>query len=213
MKDRKCECACVGIEADTLQDAMKKLKGVGFYNITLNGEKVPVHPWHFATFTKALQKERYKVLVNAPAVVLFDTIENKKWVSRCNPEDTFDPEVGLMMCFVKKAGFNYHDFQELLASAKVIDKEPIKQRHAGIVEKSVFLIEKMKGYHKGQYLTDYDLDSGEDYWGPVAYTFTTEKEAQDVIDSLDLKYVDIVPFTAYGFEEPRINSMNIECNV
>lgn len=213
MKDRKCECMCVGVEADSLEEAVKKIKYPNF-KIELSNPQVSLLKNLWVGLSKKTEREcRYKVLINAPAVVLFDTLENKKWVSRCNPEDTFDPEIGLMMCFAKKAGFNYHDFQELLASAKVIDKEPIKQRHAGIVEKAVFLIEKMKGYHKGQYLTDYDLDSGEEDWGPVAYTFTTEKEAQDVIDSLDLKYVDIVPFTAYGFEEPRINPMNIECNV
>ncbi|MBP3708317.1 MAG: hypothetical protein J6J36_06895 [Clostridia bacterium] len=61
------------------------------------------------------QNNDIQVIISDPAVVLY--IHGKKFVAKCHPEDKFNEQVGLMMCFAKAFGVNFHKIQELLKTA------------------------------------------------------------------------------------------------
>ena len=70
--------------------------------------------------------EEGKVIFNDKATILFK--DGKKFVSKCDSEDTYDKEKGLLLCIAKSAGYTYDDILKLLGTAK----SPVKEvkRHA-----------------------------------------------------------------------------------
>ena len=62
-----------------------------------------------------MKKDNIQVIISEPAVVLY--VNGQKYVAKCHPDDTFDEQTGLMMCFAKAYGVNFHKIQELLKTA------------------------------------------------------------------------------------------------
>lgn len=73
-----------------------------------------------------IKKIEEKVIFNDKATILFK--DGKKFVSKCDNEDTYDKEKGLLLCIAKSAGYTYEDILKLLGTAK----SPVKEvkRHA-----------------------------------------------------------------------------------
>ena len=130
-------------------------------------------------------KPNYKVIVSNPAVILY--MDGKKYVAKCHPEDTFNPLIGLMMCFTKACGMNYHRLSRLLTEATVynavtetqavspetfISETPIEP-----TSEALFIIKSIKGRSKDKYVTDYDEKDLKVKYGEVPFTFATEKRA------------------------------------
>lgn len=57
-----------------------------------------------------------KIIFNDKATILFK--DGKKFVSKCDNEDTYDKEKGLLLCIAKSAGYTYDDILRLLGTAK-----------------------------------------------------------------------------------------------
>ena len=138
---------------------------------------------------------RYKIIVNKPAVILIDTATNKKYVSKCSPEDEFNPETGLMMCFTKLAGYNYHDLLELLSTAV----NATATNNESTNRKCLYFIMKTSGRDRDCVLSDYDLDTYEFKFGEFGIVFESADAAQKIIDELDLKDVIILEETLFDF--------------
>lgn len=69
----------------------------------------------------AERAELRQCIFNPPATILYKC--GKKSVSKCDSEDTFDEEKGLMMCLLKSHGYTYGDIERLLKSAKRFGKK------------------------------------------------------------------------------------------
>jgi hypothetical protein len=130
-------------------------------------------------------KPNYKVIVSDPAVILY--VDGKKYVAKCHPEDTFNPLIGLMMCFTKACGMNYHRLSKLLAEATVYNttvETPVASPETIVSEtpieptsEALFIIKSIKGRSKDKYVTDYDAKDLKVKYGEVPFTFATEKRA------------------------------------
>lgn len=57
-----------------------------------------------------------KVIFNQPATILYK--DGKKYVSKCESNERFDEEKGLIMCLLKSHGYTYGDIERLLKGAK-----------------------------------------------------------------------------------------------
>jgi hypothetical protein len=62
------------------------------------------------------KRDMCKVIFNEPATILYK--DGKKYVCKCDKEDTFNEELGLALCLLKSFGVSYSDFRELLDNAK-----------------------------------------------------------------------------------------------
>lgn len=65
----------------------------------------------------AFDKMGIEIIINPPAVIMFRN--GKKYVAKCHPDDEFNAEIGIMMCFVKSCGYKYNEITELVSKAKV----------------------------------------------------------------------------------------------
>lgn len=57
-----------------------------------------------------------KVIFRDKATILF--LNGKKYVAKCDKEDTFDKEKGLLLCLAKSIGYGYKDIQKMIENAK-----------------------------------------------------------------------------------------------
>ena len=62
------------------------------------------------------KEPKNEVIFNEPATILYK--DGKKYVCKCDKEDTFNEELGLALCLLKSFGVSYSDFRELLDNAK-----------------------------------------------------------------------------------------------
>ena len=60
-------------------------------------------------------KEKIKLIFNDNATILI--LNGKKYVTKCDENDTYDKEKGLLICLANANGYKYNDIQELLNNA------------------------------------------------------------------------------------------------
>lgn len=58
-----------------------------------------------------------KLIFNKNATILFK--DDKKYIAKCHPEDTYDREKGLLLCLAKAYGYSYQDIQDMLSNAEI----------------------------------------------------------------------------------------------
>ena len=61
-----------------------------------------------------------KVIYNDPATIVF-WMDESKTVVKCSKEDTFSPEIGLAMCFLKRYCNNDDLFHKVLSGLPSVD--------------------------------------------------------------------------------------------
>jgi len=81
-----------------------------YYKETLKKDVPVKHTPTIPGKIKVENKEVYikQVLYNTPATIVFWS-DNTKTVAKCQKEDIYNPETGLMICILKKIGFNEID--------------------------------------------------------------------------------------------------------
>lgn len=113
------------ISKDTLM-SVKFDEDIGGHDCALAGVSCESgYGWHGGK--DEIEKiEEEKVIFNDKATILFK--DGEKFVSKCDSEDTYDKEKGLLLCIAKSAGYTYEDILKLLGTAK----SPVKEvaRHA-----------------------------------------------------------------------------------
>ena len=110
-------CNDLGIEFDEC---------IGGHDCSLSGVSCKNGYGWFCKKDEIEKIEKVKVIFNEKATILFK--DGKKFVSKCDSEDTYDKEKGLLLCIAKSAGYTYEDILKLLGTAK----SPVKEvkRHA-----------------------------------------------------------------------------------
>ena len=110
-------CNDLGVEFDEF---------VGGHDCSLSGFSCKNGYGWFCRKDEIEKIEKEKVIFNDKATILFK--DGKKFVSKCDSEDTYDKEKGLLLCIAKSAGYTYEDILKLLGTAK----SPVKEvkRHA-----------------------------------------------------------------------------------
>ena len=58
-----------------------------------------------------------KVIFRDKATILFK--DGKKYVTKCNAEDTYDREKGVLMALAKAHGYSYRDIEKMVAEAEI----------------------------------------------------------------------------------------------
>lgn len=127
--------------------------------------------------------ERYEVIIHKPAVVLIDKVTGEKFVSTAHDLDTFNPEVGLMMCFAKMAGMNYHKLNEILANARVIEDKNVETGKRALPKKrapKVYAI-KVGDSYLSYAISKKEGEPGELVLTPTPYLFNTKKKVCSII--------------------------------
>jgi hypothetical protein len=128
----------------------------------------------FCARDKIKKIEDDKVIFNDKATILFK--DGKKFVSKCDNEDTFDKEKGLLLCIAKSAGYTYEDILELLGTAKSPVKEVKRHAKEGEYIKIVDRIRGEKRYKNGDIVK-------------VTFAFSYSGVMCGVIAILDKEYV------------------------
>lgn len=127
--------------------------------------------------------ERYGVIIHKPVVVLIDKVTGEKFVSTAHSLDTFNPEIGLMMCFAKMAGMNYHKLNEILANARVIEDKNVETEKRALPKKrtpKVYAI-KVGDSYLSYAISKKEGEPGELILTPTPYLFNTKKKAYSII--------------------------------
>lgn len=72
----------------------------------------------FAIYCGALKiiPDIEKVIFHEPATIVY-WIDGTKTVVKCGPDDTFDPEKGLALCYMKKVLGNTGSYNKILKKA------------------------------------------------------------------------------------------------
>lgn len=70
------------------------------------------YPW-VATYVDPDRFIHKKVIFNPPATIIIWS-DNTKTIVKCGPNDTYDPEKGLALCFMKRALGNNNKFHKVL---------------------------------------------------------------------------------------------------
>lgn len=127
--------------------------------------------------------ERYEAIIHKPAVILIDKVTGVKFVSTAHDLDTFNPEVGLMMCFAKMAGMNYHKLNEILANARVIEDKNVETEKRVLPKKrtpKVYAV-KVGDSYLSYAISKKEGEPGELILTPTPYLFNTKKKAYSII--------------------------------
>lgn len=116
------------ISKDTLV-AVKFDEDIGGHDCSMAGASCESgYGWHCEK-DKIKKIEEEKVIFNGKATILFK--DGKKFVSKCDNEDTYDKEKGLLLCIAKSAGYTYDGILRLLRTAKKPVKEVKRQAGKG----------------------------------------------------------------------------------
>lgn len=70
----------------------------------------------FETQTQTQTQTQNKLIFNNGATILY--VNGKKYVSKCDTEDVFDKEKGLLLCIAKSIGYKYSDIENMINNAK-----------------------------------------------------------------------------------------------
>ena len=62
-----------------------------------------------------------KVIFNDKATILF--LNGKKYIAKCDEEDTYDKEKGLLLCLAKSIGYGYDAIKKMIENAKDYNKK------------------------------------------------------------------------------------------
>ena len=73
--------------------------------------------WNENMFDNAIGKQaKNNLIFNNGVTILY--VNGKKYVSKCDTEDTFDKEKGLLLCIAKSVGYKYKDIENMINNAK-----------------------------------------------------------------------------------------------
>lgn len=114
-----CELSCANGEKYTID--------VHKVSSEIYGDEVDVcirgHIWHYfkpISYSPSFLKYKKVIYHNPATIVLWE--DGTKTVVKCDPKDTYDPEKGLALCFMKKALGN-----KSRAINDILHKEEIKK--------------------------------------------------------------------------------------
>lgn len=82
-----------------------------------------------------------KLIFNGNATILFK--DGKKYVTKCDEDDIYDREKGLLIVLAKANGYTYNDIQEILNNATIKSK-PNTDNSQVLIAQLVKEIEKLK---------------------------------------------------------------------
>ena len=74
--------------------------------------------WYEKMFDDTQPKNN--LIFNNGVTILY--VNGKKYVAKCDTEDTFDKEKGLLLCIAKSVGYKYTDIEKMLNNAKDFTK-------------------------------------------------------------------------------------------
>lgn len=90
-----------------------------------------------------------KLIFRDDATILIK--DGKKYVTKCDKNDTYDREKGLLVVLAKANGYNYNDIQEMLKNAEIQNKKVTEVKRVARVGEYVKIInaEKDSDYKNG----------------------------------------------------------------
>lgn len=66
---------------------------------------------------KIILRDKVTIIFRDKATILFK--DGKKYVTKCNAEDTYDREKGVLMALAKAHGYSYRDIEKMVAEAEI----------------------------------------------------------------------------------------------
>ena len=96
-----------------------------------------------------ISKLKEKLIFRDDATILIK--DGKEYVTKCDKNDTYDREKGLLVVLAKANGYNYNDIQEMLKSAEIQNKKVTEVKRVARMGEYVKIInaEKDSDYKNG----------------------------------------------------------------